>query len=627
MSNSSRSSLARLLETRAGRLACLALAALALWLAVTPAAARGLIAARLAQAPAQLPEQVQEPKQTSRTQRFESPRDIGRALHDYLDSSRIPDTGTSRRAIEVFDLRDLPAARQRTQGQYLLLRLERILDRVQALAPDGAPFASEAEVGGDTYSWTGRPPGRPDIAVRLGFERGEDGWHIDGDTVERLDALASSVEDLPRLAGLRDQPVSPAELLRHWVPDRLERGGFLLRSYQWIGLAALVLLALVFERVLLFLLRPLLKRVTKGEGSLYEELLGNFERPVGCVIGTLLFLAGLPVLDIEPRYRETLELGASVVLAVGGVWATYRLVDVVSWHLERRALRTDNRFDDMLVPLLRRTLKVLVLIVGVVFVASRLTTDLWGVFAGLSIGSLALGFAAKDSVENLFGTFTVLLDNPFKLGDLVKVGGYNGTIEQVGFRSTRLRTDQDTLVTMPNSRFIASDIENFSQRRRRRVEFVLGVTYDTPPHTLEAFCEGLRELVRRHPWSYKQDFQAWFENFGPVSLDVRLVCYLEGLDVATYQRERHRLSLDILRLAGELEVAFAFPTQTIHMAPEAPAARSRTPADLARAVAEGRRAGAELGRLALEPFGLERPGPVRFDPDLPDAQGPLPPRP
>jgi MscS family membrane protein len=612
MSNSSRSSLARLLEARSGRLALLALVLCGAWLTATPVLARSL-AAR-----SQDVEQAQAGEA-----RFASPREIGRVLY------AVQQGGRPERAAQVFELGHLSPAKRRSEGALLVeTRLSPILDRLVVLAPDGAPFEGEATLEGEpTWVWKESPPGRKDLEVRLGFVRMPDGgWRIDRDTVENLESAYAAVRDLPRLEGLEGKPVSLRELLRQWVPHGLKRGGFVLRGYQWIGLFVLVLLGIVIERVVLFALRPLLRRVTKGEGSIYDELLGDFERPVGWVLGTGVFLACLPVLDIEPRYRETLELSASVVLAVGGVWAAYRLVDVASWHLERRARLTANRFDDMLVPLLRRTLKVLVLIVGVVFVTSQLTTDLWGIFAGLSIGSLALGFAAKDSIENLFGTFTVLLDNPFKLGDLVKVGGYNGTIEQVGFRSTRLRTDQDTLVTMPNSRFIASDIENLSQRRRRRVGFVLGATYDTPPHTLEAFCEGLRELVRRHPWTYKHDFQAWFESFGPVSLDVRLVCFLECLDAATFQRERHRLNLDILRLAGELEVSFAFPTQTIHMAPEAPAARKRTPADLARAVAEGRRAGESLGRLALEPFGDERPGPVRFDPDVPDAQGPLPPR-
>lgn len=603
-------------EARAARRAAFALVLVLAWLTATPVLARGWIASRAQERGEVAPE----------AERFASPREIGRALYAFVAGQ----AGARERVAGVFDLRDVPAAQRAAEGLWLVeSRLVPILDRVLLLSPDGTPFEDELDVmGRSTSSWSGHPPGRPDLPVRLGFTRVGDGdWRIDRETRAGLETLWRAVQGQPFLESLRQKPLSPAEFVRRMVPDRLEQGGFLLLGYQWLGLVLLVLLGIVVERVLLFALRPLLRRVTRGEGSLYDELLGDFERPVGWVLATLVFLAGLPALDIEPRYRGTLELAASVVLAVGGVWAAYRLVDVAAWHLERRAGSTENRFDDMLVPLIRRTLKVLVVIVGVVFVASRLTADLWGVFAGLSIGSLALGFAAKDSVENLFGTFTVLLDNPFKLGDFVTVGGHTGTIEQVGFRSTRVRTVEDTLVTMPNSRFIASDIVNFSQRRRRRVELVLGATYDTPPETLEAFCEGLRELVRRHPWTYKQDYHAWLESFGAHSLDVKLICYLECLDFATFQRERHRLNLDVLRLAAELEVEFAFPTRTLHSAPSTPVPRTRTPSDLEAAVAAGRRAGLELGRRTLEPLGEGRPAPVRFVEGDPDAQGPLPPRP
>ena len=621
MSTSSRSSLTRICSSYPGRVALALLTLVGVWLTATPVLARGLVRSLAAQ---------QEERDASLAEeRFASPREIGRAIYGYLETQWGESTGGLRRASQIFDLDHLPSAQRRSEGEMLLAdRLVPILDRVVLLQPDGQPFASESEVEGSTYTWSANPPGQPDITVRVGFARQADGgWRIDSETVERLGAMYDAVRPLPKLGELDEKPVSMRDLVRSWVPERLQQGGFLLETYQWIGLVLLLALGFVLERILLFTFRPALRRVTKGEGTIYEELLGNFERPVGWVIATVVFLFGLPALDIEPRYRDTLELAASVVLAFGSVWATYRLVDVFCWYLAQKASQTDNRFDDMLVPLLRRTLKVAVVIIGFVFVASRITTDLWGVFAGLSIGSLALGFAAKDSVENLFGTFTVLLDNPFKLGDFVKVGEHTGTVETVGFRSTRVRTVEDTLVTMPNSRFIASDIENYSQRRRRRVATSLSLTYDTPPETIEAFCEGIRELIRRHPWTFKENFHVWFETFAAASLDVRLVYFLESLDYGTFLREQHRMNLDVLRVAAELEVEFAFPTQTIHMAPSTPVPRTRTPADLESAVASGRTAGDQLAERTLKPLGGQRPPPVRYDPNDPDAQGPLPPRP
>ena len=491
------------------------------------------------------------------------------------------------------------------------------------LDAEASTFAAADELEGlQSWSWTRSPPSRPDLVVRLGFARQPDGgWLIDRDTVARLEGYYQQLKDLPNVAGLEDKPLSSAELVRRWVPDQLEGGGFLLEGYQWIGLVVLVLLGVLVERVANLFLRPFLRRLSKRSGTIDEELLGNFERPVGALVATLVFLALFPALDLEPRYRELLVLAASFVLAVAGVWATYRLVDVLTWFMAQKAAQSDNRFDDMLVPLVRRTLKVLVVIVGVVFVASRITTDLWGVFAGLSIGSLALGFAAKDSVENLFGTFTVLLDNPFKLGDVVQVGDLIGIVEQVGFRSTRVRTFEDALITVPNSRFIASHIENLSQRRRRRVNLTLGLTYDTPPGKLEAFCEGVRELVRRSPITFKDFYHVWFTGYGASSLDVMVLFFVDTTDHATYLREQHRINLDVLRLAERLEVSFAFPTQTIHIARPEDLEHGDVPRDLAEALRGGRGAGDELSRSSYGPFEGQRPPPVRFEVDDPDALG------
>ncbi len=156
-------------------------------------------------------------------------------------------------------------------------------------------------------------------------------------------------------------------------------------------------------------------------------------------------------------------------------------------------------------------------------------------------------------------------DKPFALGDYVAVGSIEGSIEKVGFRSTRLRTGYNSLVTVPNSRFINSDVDNYGARAYRRIKTTLGLTYDTPPTKLEAFCEGVRELIRRHPHTRKDSFHVYVHEFGPNSIDVMLQCHIVTMDRSTELQERERLYLDILKLAEGLKVEFAFPTQTVHM--------------------------------------------------------------
>jgi MscS family membrane protein len=277
-------------------------------------------------------------------------------------------------------------------------------------------------------------------------------------------------------------------------------------------------------------------------------------------------------------------------------------VDVLCGFLAAKAEKTTNKFDDMLVPLMRRTLKILISVIGLVFIASRLSEDVWHILAGLSIGSLAIGFAAKDSIENLFGTFTVLMDKPFQLGDWITVGDIDGSVEEVGFRSTRVRTFYNSVITVPNSRFISVHVDNMGERLHRRVKTTLSLTYDTPAEKVDAFCEGIRELLRQHPYTRKDTFYVYFNSWNSSSIDILLYAFLTTPDWGTELREKHRLFCDILRLAEKLEVGFAFPTQTIHLAKPEDLQHPGKPETSEAGVDLGREAAAAIARASLAGF-------------------------
>jgi MscS family membrane protein len=420
---------------------------------------------------------------------------------------------------------------------------------------------------------------------------------------------------LPLLIGLRvpiQDPDAPetaratdvADGLRELMPEALLETGFLLEHWQWLGILALVFLAVVADVVVRFLVGRVAKRAAAGERVVVaSDTLISFERPLGILVAATVFGALLPALGLATGIHGALDLAASLVTTIAGVWAAYRLVDVFCGVLEERAARSENKFDDVLVPLLRRTLKILVVVVGIVFLASKWTEDLWGVVAGLGIGSLAIGFAARDSIENLFGTFTVLLDKPFQLGDWILVSGLEGTVEDVGFRSTRIRTFYDSVITVPNRVFISSDVDNMGQRRYRRIKTMLSLTYDTPPEKIEAFCEGVRQILRVHPYTRKDYYHVYLNAMSAASLDVLLYCFVATPDWGTELREKHRLFADILRLAEQLGVSFAFPTQTLHVArPEDLEHPDRPDSDVSGSRL-GRRTAQEVVARSMAPFG------------------------
>lgn len=553
--------------------------------------------------------------------RFVSPR---ATMATYLDAIAAYQhrgrTADLRAAAECFDLGDASPIERDLLGRLIAQKLINVLNKVERVdlaqvpGPDEVRDATTASV---TLERADNHPFRIDVL----FTRDSAGaWRVSSDTVRRVDEWWEQLAEVPALPGLEQEPTLQ-ERVRATVPERFQRKLFLFEHWQWIGLAALVLAGMALQRVVSMIVRRFVDHIGREDSiKLDKHMLVKLGRPLALGFTSSVFLVCLPLLDLDNRSFLTLELSANFLFTFALVWTAYGVVDIVAWYLGQKALLTESKFDDMLVPLMRRTFKVVVVLVGVVFVITRIKSDLWGVVAGLSIGSLAVGFAAKESIENMFGTFTVLMDKPFQLGDLILMEGIEGTVEDVGFRSTRVRTPEDALITVPNRRFISAHVENRGLRRFRRTRTTLGITYDTPPELIEAFCEGVRELIRRHPYTRKDQYHVWFNAFDTSSLDILLQVFFEVPDWPTEQRERHRLYLDILRLADQLGVSFAFPTQTVNTPkePDPDAAKSR-PKNAVDAITRARAMAGEIATDSLKPFKGERPPPIRFTQDPNDA--------
>ncbi len=480
-----------------------------------------------------------------------------------------------------------------------------------------------------TYTCRESPPltGSIDIDFeRIGGGSGStdpENWRIAKTTVANIGAWWKEFEDRQVVESASDlsdedkQQASATQLLglelERSVPEGLRGQFFLLKDWQWLALALVSIFGVLLGRIVSFFMRRFSTKLgSSTKLEIDKSVLVGFERPFSLFVMVWMVLFARPVLRLEQSYADVLDLACALFLGITGVWSAYRLVDVVACMMTAKAKRTANRFDDMLVPLVRRSAKVFLAFVGVVYVASKLADDLYGIVAGLSIGSLALGFAAKDSIENLFGTVTVLLDKPYQLGDWVTVGDIDGSVEQVGFRSTKIRTFYNSVITVPNSRFIAAHVDNMGARRYRRIKTMISLSYGTPPMRIEAFCEAVRELIRKHPYTRKDYYHVYLNELGASSLDVLLYCFVLTPDWSTELREKHRLYLDILKVAEGLGVEIAFPTQTIHLA------KDTAPLEpLADDTASAERMGRELADLivrdGLERFEGERPGPVVID--------------
>ncbi len=290
----------------------------------------------------------------------------------------------------------------------------------------------------------------------------------------------------------------------------------------------------------------------------------QLSRPL--ILTAFFFFAfvGMKLVGIDGRFPLVFR-PIKIALALGGLLLFYRFIDFVFLILNQRAEKSKNTIDDILVPLFKKAAKAAIVVFCIVFLGDALGFNVKGLVAGLGIGGFAFAFAAKDTISNIFGSVMVVFDRPFSVGDWVKINGHaEGLVEEVGIRSTRIRTFYDSLVSIPNGSLANVHIDNYGQRKYRRFSSTISIQYDTSPEKIEAFCEGIRQIIANHKWTRKDYFHVYLNELGSSSLDILLYVFWQVPNWSKELAERHRLLLDILRLGKELQVEFAFPTQTVH---------------------------------------------------------------
>lgn len=348
---------------------------------------------------------------------------------------------------------------------------------------------------------------------------------------------------------------------------------------QYIGIGVLLGIVVLWQLILTRGLGIVLRRriADAGKREFWDRERRRLSLPILWLGAAAVVLAGFPVLDFPADVEDVVSRVGSLIGAAALVLLGFRGVDIFTAVLRKRAAQTDTKMDDQLVPIIRTSLRVGVLALGGLFVLSNLGVNVAALFAGVGLLGLGVALAAQDTVKNFFGGVTVFADKPFQIGDWIIVGGVEGTVEEVGLRSTRVRTFYNSIVTVPNYTFTDTNVDNMGARRWRRYSTTLGLSYSTTPEQMQAFVEGLRAIIRANP-SMRTDFYiVEFKEFGPSTLDVMLYCFIDAPNWNDEMRVRHVLNLDIVRLAERLRVEFAFPTQTLHL-DSGPGQRFQAPA-------------------------------------------------
>lgn len=345
-----------------------------------------------------------------------------------------------------------------------------------------------------------------------------------------------------------------------------------------------VLITLIISVILFYILEPIMFFVLRLFQRLFFRkisdgrtmaVLHELAKPIVFIVIIRFINKVLPSLQMV-KLNALMLTGLSIAETVFWIFVVLKLLKVVLNFYHEHNPEEKTKLDRQLAPILNKVLQGVVVLIGFLHILTLFGVDPTTVLAGASIGGVAVAFAAQDSVKNLIGTMVIFLDKPFQLDDWIEFGGVEGSVERVGFRSTKIRAADTTLFQVPNSKISEADINNKGLRVFRRYTTEVGVRYDTPPELMEAFIEGIKKLIALHPSTKSQSYNVDFISFGSSSLNIMVNVYFKGLDWGQEQESKHILHMGIVRLAAALGVEFAFPSTTM-MIEEFPGKESLAP--------------------------------------------------
>lgn len=459
------------------------------------------------------------------------------------------------RARKYLDLRDLRQDERLTEGTTVAQQLEQILDRdakfdVANLTrmPEGSQTTGlgQDRERVDSFRSNGKTL---DIELqRVHLQSGLWVWLFSGDTVERIPQIAVLTSSSPIEKHL------PAPLVNWKLIDT--------SLWRWIALVVLALVLAAFSKLLaraaLVIADLALKRIAP---RVDRSALLPFQGPLGLLLATTLFRGGAEVAGPSALLRLYLDRAVALMLFVALFWLASVIVDLVIGRVRIRLGVRHRVFSHSVLPLVTRVTKLVILVFIIITVLSNWGFNTSTILAGLGVGGLAIALAAQKTIENLFGGVAVISDHPVSVGDFCKSGNLGGTVEDIGLRSTRLRTPDRTLVTVPNGQFSSMTIENISQRDKMMFHFTLNLRRDTTPDQVRALLGSITKTLAAHPKLEAGKLPVRFVGVGAYSLDLEVFVYVLTTHDEEFLKIQQDLLLWILDAVESAGTALALPTQ------------------------------------------------------------------
>ncbi|MDX8398119.1 MAG: mechanosensitive ion channel family protein [Mariprofundaceae bacterium] len=338
---------------------------------------------------------------------------------------------------------------------------------------------------------------------------------------------------------------------------------------RWLLAAGLLFITVIAQRLLIRSFHSITHAITSHTETQLDDLLFSAaEKPASWLILLIGSIASMHLLNPPGQtfpLVEVMDRTARIAGIILAVWFAWRLIGGLSAYFNARAQQTDSALDDQLVPFIAKTLRIFLVLTAILVLAQNMGYSISGLIASLGIGGLAVAMAAKDSIANVFGSVMILVDRPFSVGNWIKTKDFEGVVEEVGFRSTRIRTFAKTLVNVPNSQLANMVIDNIDAMPKRRVKMRIGITYDTQPEEMQQAIAAIEKILKKHIGVDQEFSLVKFDTFEDSSLSIFLYYFTKSTHWDEYLQVRQEINLEIMQALETLQLEFAFPSRSLYL--------------------------------------------------------------
>ena len=415
--------------------------------------------------------------------------------------------------------------------------------------PDEANFMDSIS---GTFTFTPFPEELPEVF--LVKQAGQ--WKYASQTVDQLPALHAKLYPLGSNFFVKLFPR---------IGNRKIAG---LKLWQITGFALLILFTWLAHFLLRVILNPIVKYL--GKSKKYTNLVSpHLTKRIANLLSVFLLIRLLgtlfPALMLPVKLTELCITIINIISIIIVVIIALRVADIFIEYMERLAKKTTNKMDEQVVPIVKKGIQILIVLAGAIQMLSLLNVNITALIAGVSIGGLALALAAQDTVKNLIGSAMIFVDQPFQIGDWINAGGQEGAVEEVGFRTTRIKTADSAIISVPNGTIANQAINNMGMREYRLMKTMLGLKYDTSLDKIKAYIDALRQMIEEHKSVDHNASYIHLNNLGASSIDI---LFRVKINVNDYKNEliaKEDLLFKVLKTAEEIGVDFAFPSSSIYI--------------------------------------------------------------